>query len=103
MIAAGFYDWAVIALFYSALNVMQAYLLEIGVLAETHAKRQRAILGRPELADVLEAYDLLKIQSENARYNCERFDEDRYLALRSGEYATVTARLNELRSKRTNG
>lgn len=97
MVVAGFYDWAVIALFYSSLNLMQAYLLDIGILAETHGKRQRAILSRPELAEVVQAYDLLKIQSENARYNCDRFDHDRFERIRSGPYSRVMAHLRELR------
>ena len=97
MVAAGFYDWAVVALFYAALNLMQAYLLEVDTVAETHAKRQRAILGRPELAGVVESYDLLKIQSENARYNCEHFDQNTFGEIRRGPYATVVEQLRAFR------
>jgi len=101
--AIGHFDWAITALFYAALNLMQAYLLEKGIVAETHAKRREAINSQPELASISRLYTMLQTQSENARYNCERFDEARYTALRSGEYATLSTQPRELRSERNNG
>lgn len=94
---SGFYDWAISALFYAALNLMQAYLLEIGMDATTHIRRRQALLSRPELEPIVEPYAVLQLRSEAARYDCKEFTLVDYEQTRRGIYTTLVEYVRQLR------
>lgn len=90
------YDWAVIALFYASLHLAQAYLVRRGVFADTHVRRERQMLMLPELESVLDAYRTLRDRSEDARYECRRFSEQEYEAIRGSMFQRVVMHVQTL-------
>ena len=100
MAAQGFFDWAISALFYAALNLTQAHLLETGVEVTTHVRRRRAIIDSAELATILEPYSVLQLRSEAARYDCQSFSLSEYVETRDGVYAVIVRHLRDLRGTR---
>lgn len=64
-------DWHVVLCFYSALHIVQCYLLTKGVRfsAENHAQRRQAIRESPELNPIRGKYRDLQDLSEEVRYN----------------------------------
>lgn len=94
----GFYDWAITALFYAALNLMQAYFLEKRVHVASHYERRIRILNDSDLRPVSTVYNSLKIRSECGRYECQLFDREEYDATKDGPYATVIQHIRDLGS-----
>jgi hypothetical protein len=90
------WDWATIALFYSALHLVQAYFARSGIDARTHVQRERRMLGIADMGPLLLSYRWLRDQSENARYECRRFSEMEFESIRDGSYATISRRIREL-------
>ena len=76
--AAGDFDWAVTALFYSALHLIQAHLVEIGVDVRGHARRERFMQQISELEPAVDAFMSLRVLSENARYDCRSFTKPEF-------------------------
>ena len=97
MARGGFYDWAITALFYAALNLMQAYFLERQVEATSHYERRVRILNDPGLRSISTPYNSLKIGSERSRYECLLSNEREYREARDGPYAAVIQRIQSLR------
>ncbi len=83
-------QWAVTAVFYSAVHCIEAHLARFGVTSRSHTQRDFHIAdpryGIP--IDVADAYEHLKRRSNGARYYMWRFTAtqvrhdvlDRYLA-----------------------
>jgi hypothetical protein len=90
------FDWAMTALFYAGLHLMQAYLVRIGVTAETHIQRERQILMIPELSPLMDAYRMLRDHSEDARYECRAFSREEFEAIRGGTFASVVTHVQSL-------
>ena len=68
-------QWAVTAVFYSALHAMTAYLVNQGIVTKNHSARARALAnltsGVP--SPVLSAYRVLEDRSRAARYDLAAF------------------------------
>lgn len=90
------YDWAVTALFYACLHLAQAYLVRVGVLAETHVQRERQMLRLPELSPILSTYRTLRDHSEDARYSGRRFTQAEFVSIHDGTFTAVVTRLRSL-------
>ena len=96
MVDAGFFDWAMTAMFYSALNLVQAYFVEHGISATTHGQRLLRILETPDLRTIIDLYRVLKTRSESARYECRRFTSAEYRATRTRFFEPLKQHMQEL-------
>lgn len=74
--ATPFRDWVVSGVFYEAVHWVEAYLATRGEHPITHGRRNHAMQRYTDLAPVLVDYDILKTESENARYNCYSHNAD---------------------------
>jgi hypothetical protein len=90
------YDWAVIASFYAALHLVQAYFERTGIRADSHRQRGREILRLDALQGVFEAYTILRQYSEQCRYECRRVSMTEYEAIQTGVFASVVTHLRSL-------
>jgi hypothetical protein len=90
------WGWAVTALFYAALHLCQAYLRAQGLTVESHWARQREMRTSQELRPILHHYRALRMDSEEARYDCRRFSREEYESIRNGSFTTVTTHLRSL-------
>lgn len=91
---SGFYDWAATCLFYAALHWVQAYLVRRGQVPGSHRQREALMRTRPELRSIVDAYRVLKTDSESARYDCRRFSRDDFERL-MGHCRAVRDRIQE--------
>ncbi len=92
----GEYGWAITALFYAALHLVQAYLVSEDLAVTTHAAR-RAILARtPVLAAIEGAYAGLKWASEQARYECQSFTAAQFKAIHERRYVRISTYIRNL-------
>ncbi len=91
----GYVDWAITALFYTALRLADAWLTEqVGRGATSHNdRRNRLALLLP--ADALAAYQQLREMSELARYGdwTAVIDADRLTELHEGPYRLLCQQL----------
>ena len=94
----GYHDWAITALFYSAMHLIQAYLVQSGRTANSHWQRRQWIRNLTELRPVLAAFDELQAYSENARYECRNFSQSEFEVAESESYRTVVSHLRSLTS-----
>lgn len=68
-----FTDWAVTGMFYESLHWVEAFLDTKGYRSGTHYKRYRnMILHASDLGAIQAAYNDLKQDSENSRYECPK-------------------------------
>lgn len=66
-------DWVVIGLFYESLHWIEAYLDTQGDHSGDHGDRLRHIRRyRADIGTIRSDYELLKTESENARYRCHK-------------------------------
>lgn len=66
-----FVDWALIGMFYESVHWVEAFLATKRFHSGTHGERSRNMhLFQSELKVIQTDYDLLKQDSETARYNC---------------------------------
>ena len=64
-------DWVVTGLFYESVHLIEAYLSVYGEHSGGHPDRLRSIRRhRNEIGSIRQDYELLKTESENARYQC---------------------------------
>lgn len=71
-----FHDWVVTGIFYEAVHWVEAYLATKGDHPTTHGQRNSAISRHGELDSIVLDYDILKAESENARYACYKHTSD---------------------------
>jgi uncharacterized protein (UPF0332 family) len=94
--ASADYDWAVTALFYSALHLVQAYSLTQGAIVSNHSERARWMRGRRDMTVIAEDYHILRGRSEDARYDCRNFSGRQYEDLREHEFDQVSRHIASL-------
>lgn len=91
-------DWAMTALFYIAVQEVQALIVRKGwrvadagrqIIPKTHHHREQAI--RENCPEIFGEYRLLKDWSKAARYDCERFDGK--LAMAEKQVENLTAKI----------
>ena len=69
-----FRDWVVVGVFYEAVHWLEAFLATKGEHSDVHVNRLTAIRrNRTEVGSLQLDYELLKQESENARYRCHRY------------------------------
>lgn len=90
------WDWAVTALFYSALHLAQAYIVRSGIVAESHRARNRRMLEMVEVRPIVNSYRTLQDESEHARYECRYFSHSDFEAIRDGVFQQVSSHLRSL-------
>lgn len=66
-------DWAVTAFFYAALHLFDAYMVSQGRI-KAHQKRVSFMFRSPDFSSVAGHYQELLDRSQDARYNCVRFN-----------------------------
>jgi hypothetical protein len=71
---SGYAGWAITALFYAALHLVDAHLAIEGFHPESHAVRDNYVAFWPTLKPIFEHYRELKQRSEDSRYRCIIFD-----------------------------
>jgi hypothetical protein len=86
-------QWAVTAVFYSALHGLTAYLMLRGITVSSHLARERVLTnpanGVPQ--DVYDAYHTLDDQSRDARYELVPFTLQDVRDLLDHELAAIAA------------
>ncbi len=93
------YEWAVIALFYAGLHLVQAYLVRGGIDAKNHSQRNREIMRNEEMRAVHESYRALRDDSEYARYECGRFSQQEFEEIRGGTFNRIVTHVQALMEK----
>jgi hypothetical protein len=93
---SGFHDWAMTALFYSAVHLVLAYVVQSGGTVTSHGERRSFIHGNPELRSILSAYNELKILSENARYDCHLYSQPEFEETTEAYYRPVESHMRAL-------
>lgn len=69
-------DWVVTGIFYEAVHWLEAFLAGKGTHPGTHGQRNYEMQRYQELDPILVDYDVLKTESENARYGCYAHSAD---------------------------
>jgi hypothetical protein len=74
-------EWVVVAIFYTALHLVEAFAATRGEHPDSHGERERFLWASPELQPVIVHYFYLKDRSEDARYRIRTFlpDEVKHL------------------------
>jgi hypothetical protein len=88
-------DWAITALFYAALHLIDAWL-PAPSRPRRHVARIREIAATPRLAVVELDYQELKDRSEDGRYNCARFTTADLQIVHSRHYLPLRGHLRGL-------
>lgn len=66
-----FRDWVVVGIFYEAVHWIEAFLDTKGEHSDVHSNRMTAMRRhRTDVGSLRPDYELLKQESENARYRC---------------------------------
>ena len=72
-----FLDWVVIGLFYEIVHWIEAFLDSHGDHSDNHPQRLAAMKRySSEVGAIRTDYEILKQESENARYRCQRYTSD---------------------------
>ena len=90
------YGWSVTCLFYSALHLTEAYLIQLGRASANHRERELHIIREPSLQGVRRAYIRLKAESEHARYECVAFNAEDAARIRHILYAPMASTLRRI-------
>ncbi len=69
-------DWVVVAIFYAALHLVEAFAATRGEHPDSHLERESFIWASPELQPILSHYFQLKSDAEDARYGMRVFSSD---------------------------
>jgi hypothetical protein len=88
-------DWAVTALFYAALHLVDAYLAP-NVHPKTHTVRRGLVDTVAGLRPIRDQYRELEERSRDARYKCIRFTPAAVKELRSVRFEPLKAHLRAL-------
>ncbi len=95
--AEQFQEWEVVALFYSALHYVDAYLdHSVGTHPASHRERRYAIANSPELWRMRRLYSTLYNYSLDARYSISRFSSPFVQDLRFNYYNRLKAQFRSL-------
>lgn len=74
--ATPYLDWVVVAVFYTALHLVEAFAATRGEHPDSHVERDRFIWVSSELQPILAHYFHLKNDAEDARYRARTFAPD---------------------------
>ena len=88
--------WAVTLLFYAAMHLVQAYLVNRNPPPETHSAREALITRLPILRPLADDYRALKKYSELARYECEVYSIAQFAGLRDGRFRRISSQMRGL-------
>lgn len=91
LVGSAFTDWAVIALFYAALHLVDAH--SHPVRYSSHAARLRYVRTTPTLFPIYFHYQELKTRSEAARYEAVHFSDSFVRSLRLNTYDPLKEQL----------
>ena len=69
-------SWEIVVYFYSALHLLQAFLMTKNYRPQTHADREQALCRLTELRSAREPYQALSWASTEARYTSKNFSVD---------------------------
>lgn len=89
------YAWAIVLAFYSALHWVDAFLANASIHPENHSQRN-LFVARTQLRTVLEAYQLLRDFSQDARYELVPFSESEAHSLIAGELTDIKTHVQRL-------
>jgi hypothetical protein len=92
--ATNFTDWAVTALFYAALHLVDAFLWPVRL--PSHARRGTFIAPSSDLSAMYAHYRELQDRSEDARYECVSFTAADVQQLFSADFFPIRQRLRQL-------
>lgn len=87
-----FIDWAITALFYSALHYIDAYLAKYpagGIHPASHGKREKFLACDNFTQNIYPSYRELRDRSEDARYNLISFSPPFVALLEAQEFQTI--------------
>ena len=71
-----FLDWVISGIFYEGVHWVEAFLDTKGEHSRVHSDRlQRMIWYKSYLDPIISDFELLKQESENARYNCHQYTQ----------------------------
>jgi hypothetical protein len=96
LVHMGEFGWAVTCLFYSALHLVEAYLVSVNLTSSNHRDRHTAMQRVPALQSVFRRYNHLKQQSENSRYQCQQFSRNAFVSVRDTDYRPLVSYLRNL-------
>jgi hypothetical protein len=88
-------DWAVTLLFYSALHLVDACLAP-AQHPKRHADRRNLAANNPLLQPIWAHYRVLEDRSQEARYDCIRFSDQRVRDLRSQHFEPLKRHLSRI-------
>jgi hypothetical protein len=90
------YGWSITCLFYSLLHLVEAYLQNQDKASANHGERNHLIRQDEAIGGIHRRYVLLKHESENARYECRRFNAGESTYLRDSIYHPVATHMRTL-------
>ena len=90
------YGWSVTCLFYSALHLIEAFLVQQGRASANHRERELHIIREQSLQPVRRAYTRLKAESEHARYECFVFSAEDAARVRQLLYVPMASALRRI-------
>lgn len=93
---SGDFGWGITCLFYSALHLVEAYLVKSDRTTRTHRDRDLHIREIPELTPIHRRYVRLKQDSEHSRYEGWLFSDAAFRTLRDNVYGPVASHVREL-------
>jgi uncharacterized protein (UPF0332 family) len=91
-----FLDWAITALFYSALHYVDAYLATKSQHPFNHRKRDWRLTKEQKLKNIYSYYVELKNRSEDARYKIVQFPPRFVSSLEVKEFTHVKSHIRSL-------
>jgi hypothetical protein len=98
--AMGEYGWGITVLFYAALHLVQAYLVDsAGKPPRNHAARETRITRSVDLVAIHREYKYLKYlkwASERSRYDGKAFSESDFRSVEDGRYSRLASYMRRL-------
>jgi len=101
LLTTEFLDWAVTAIFYSALHHVDAYLATKDIHPSFHYKgRDRWVATESNLRHIWNQYRWLKEKSEAARYDVKHFTQSEVNHLKQSEFEIIKSHISKLKQGR---
>ncbi len=95
--ATPYLDWAIVAIFYSALHHVESYLATTPAgNAKHHTDRHARIRNDPKLASLSKPYQELRHRCDDARYSLILFPPQTVSALFQNEFQTIKNQITSL-------
>lgn len=95
LLTTEFLDWAVTAIFYSALHYIDAYLATKDIHPSRHYKGRTPLVSRESnIKDIYGKYERLKNKSEAARYDVKHFTQAEVKGLKENEFKLIRSHIS---------